>query len=365
MNSGCLHDDVLESLLESAHLRYIDDYSKGYRRLKKGKSFRYKDAQGKTVQDKNIINRINALVLPPAWSDVWICFYKNGHLQATGIDAAGRKQYRYHDKWSELKNQSKFDNLIGFGEKLARLRRQLRKDLQLKQLDKQKAVAIALSILDDTYIRVGNHAYEQKYGSYGLTTLKNRHVSIKGAACFFRFRGKKGVAQKKELTDKELIKLLKKIKEIPGQMLFQYYQHDNTVCPLGSGDINDYLKAHMGEGYTCKDFRTWAGTVMALNYMVQSSRDIASEKIRSKAKTKKKKPDAVEILNKVAEELGNTRSVTKKYYVHPDLLTAYENQTLMDTTHCLAYCRPKALYKTGEKELIYFLKYLNKKRKKG
>lgn len=357
MGNVQMHDEELESLLESAHLRYMNDFSKGYHRKKKGKMFQYIDCHGEILRDNNVLKRIQELVLPPAWKDVWICPFRNGHLQATGIDAAGRKQYRYHDQWSSLKNQSKFENLIGFGQKLANLRRYLRKDLKLKELSKQKASAIAISILDDTFIRVGNNSYEKKYGSYGLTTLKNRHVSIKGKECFFRFRGKKGVPQKKNLNNKELIKLLKKIKEIPGQSLFQYYNNDEVVRQIESGDINEYLKIHMGEDYTCKDFRTWAGTVLALNYMVKNKQDVVNNQVKSK----KQKPDVVEVLNKVAEALGNTRAVTKKYYVHPELLKAYENQQLEDLIGDLAYCKPQALYKSGEKELIKFLKYLKKR----
>lgn len=359
MENTQIPDEQLEGLLERVHLRYIGDRHKGYFRKKKGRTFKYIDYQGTIIKDDEILARIKALVLPPAWSDVWICPYHNGHLQATGIDAAGRKQYRYHDKWSVIKNQSKFNSLLDFGRQLPRLRKQLRKDLKRPGLDKQKAIAIAITVMDDTFIRVGNTSYEQKYGSYGLTTLKNRHISIKGQECFFRFRGKKGVVQKLSLSSKELIRLLRKIKEIPGQALFQYYDEKDTVRQLESGDINEYLKTYMGDEFTCKDFRTWAGTLLALNYMKQTDND----RTANIKKGMDSSHATVEILDHVATELGNTRAVTKKYYVHPGLLASYEANELDRVVPNLVYCRPRALYKTGEKELLHFLKYLKKHKK--
>ncbi|UAY53972.1 DNA topoisomerase IB [Arachidicoccus terrestris] len=348
-------DSRPEALLEQAHLRYIDRYSNGIFRIKKGNAFGYVDHKGNDISDDRTLDRIKALIIPPAWEQVWICPYSNGHLQATGIDAAGRKQYRYHNKWLELRNQTKFDNLMDFGRELPSLRRQLKKDLKLTVLDKEKVTAIAITLMDNVFMRVGNSNYEHKYGSYGLTTLKNRHVSIRGKDCFFRFRGKKGVQQKLSLNSKVLAQLLKTIKEIPGQTLFQYFDEQGQIRQLGSGDINDYLKCYMGKDFTCKDFRTWSGTVLALTYMLESYNN--EQHNASHAET-------VAILDKVASALGNTRSVTKKYYVHLGLLEAFENSSLFQFVANLRSCRPGALHKKGEKELLKFLQHCRRSSKK-
>jgi len=352
-------DRGLERFLDQAHLRYIDHYSIGIFRVGKNRSFHYVDQNGKKVRDKKVLDRIKALVLPPAWKDVWICPYSNGHLQATGLDTAGRKQYRYHNRWLELRNQTKFENLTDFGRQLPSLRRQLRKDLKIEDLNKRKACAIAITLMDNVFMRVGNSAYEQKYGSYGLTTLKNRHVNIHGKDCFFRFRGKKGVQQKLSYNSKELAQLLRKIKEIPGQSLFQYYDEQNEIYQLESGDINEYLKCYMEKEFTCKDFRTWSGTVLALTYMHELMQidDNDDEKRRAAHS------QTVAILDKVAMALGNTRSVTKKYYVHPALLEAFESDALFKIVPSIVLEGPKALYKTGEKELLSFLKSQRKARR--
>jgi len=343
-------ENDLERLLEQAHLRYINRYAHGIKRQTKGKGFIYKDQKGEEVKDEKTLQRIQALVLPPAWTDVWICPYANGHLQATGIDAAGRKQYRYHNRWLNLRNLNKFDSLVEFGKSIPKLRRQLRIDLKRRSMDKTKACAIAISIIDHVFMRVGNSAYEEKYGSYGLTTLKSNHLRIKGPDCFFRFKGKKGVQQNLSLHSKELVRLLKKIKEIPGQALFQYYNDTGEILHLESGDVNEYLKIHMGQDFTCKDFRTWAGTVLAFNLMFEA---LHEENLRPTQHALHQKTNS--ILDQVAAALGNTRAVTKKYYVHPSLLQSFESAGFETAVTTIRQCNLKSNYKTGERELLRFM----------
>lgn len=259
-----------KEIARAIQLRYVRSDQKGYSRKKKGEGFIYLDTEGRTIRDPEIIRRIQGLVLPPAWTDVWICPFPNGHLQATGIDALGRKQYRYHARWSATRNEHKFDRLFAFGKKLPLLRKQIINDIRKKSLIREKVTAIALSIMNETFIRTGNTAYEKAYGSYGLTTLKNKHVTINGSQALFRFKGKKGVMHQIALKDASLARLLKNVKELPGQELFQYYDEEGTLHKLDSGDINDYLKEHMDEAFTCKDFRTWAGSVLALRFMMQA-----------------------------------------------------------------------------------------------
>jgi DNA topoisomerase-1 len=307
------------ALARAVKLRYVSCGKDGYKRIKKGNSFVYLDQNGELLQDEETLQRIKGLVLPPAWTDVWICPYPNGHLQATGIDASGRKQYRYHSKWSQVRNERKYDRLYAFGKLLPNLRRQMQKDLRLRSLCREKVSAIALSIMYETCIRSGNASYERKYGSYGLTTLKNKHISINGSRAFFRFRGKKGVQHKIELSNAALVRLLKHIKDLPGQELFQYIDDTGTTRRLESGDINEYLQQHTAEHFTCKDFRTWAGTLAALELMVRKQEIKAQEQV---------KISLPEIIDGVAERLGNTRTVCRKYYIHPELLRLYEQGRL-------------------------------------
>ncbi|MDH5826803.1 DNA topoisomerase IB [Sphingobacterium faecium] len=300
------------------HLRFVTDKDCGYSRIDRKGNFVYFYKQ-KPLIDHDIIDRIESLSIPPAWQDVWICKFKNGHIQVTGTDSLGRKQYIYHPEWSSLRNLKKFDRLCGFGKKLKLLREQITKDLRRKTLNKNKVCAIALYTMDATHIRAGNKSYEKKYGSYGLTTLKNRHVIVDQNEVFFKFKGKKGVLQQVYLKEAKIARMLKNVKEIPGQELFQYYDKSGTIQKLESGDINNYLKYTMLENYTCKDFRTWAGCTMALKMMV-------SENYSEMASNRKK--IMISILESVAKQLGNTRSVTRKYYVHPELQKQYLDGTL-------------------------------------
>jgi DNA topoisomerase-1 len=337
-------------IARSMQLRYVHAHSKGYSRIRKGKKFVYLDAEGKEIKSREILDHIAGLVLPPAWTEVWICPYPNGHLQATGYDVAGRKQYRYHSRWSKVRNDNKFDRIYAFGKKLPGLRRQIFKDIRKKTLLREKVSAIALNVMNETYIRAGNTAYEKEYGSYGLTTLKNKHVDIKSTGVFFRFRGKKGVPQQIRLKNASLARLLKNVKELPGQELFQYYDEGGGLHKLDSGDINDYLKTNMGDTFTCKDFRTWAGCMVALQLMAAAE-----------AGQEQNRKNSIAIIDGVAEKLGNTRAICKRYYIHPLLLEAYEQGILAPILAPLRnYKDAKDHNRKTELALLRFLKALQK-----
>jgi len=300
-------------------LRYVSDSTPGYTRKKTDKGWAYLDADGKTVKDKELIERFNHLVIPPAYTNVWISPYENGHLQFTGVDVAGRKQYRYHADWNKIRNQSKYHRLQMFAAHLPKIREQVDKDLARHNLDHEKVVALVVRLMELTSIRVGNESYKKLYGSFGLTTLQNRHVKIEGNKLQFEFKGKKGVHHKIALQSKRLARLVKQCREIPGKELFQYYNHEGQHCTIGSGDVNHYLKEITGEDFTAKDFRTWSGSVSALYAFKEAGEfDTISE-------CKKK---IVSVLDEVAINLGNTRTVCKKYYVHPTVIKSYEEGTL-------------------------------------
>jgi DNA topoisomerase-1 len=304
---------------KAAGLRYVADSLPGYTRKKSGNGVGFYDADGKPVKDKELIERFTKLVIPPAYTNVWISPYENGHLQFTGYDAAGRKQYRYHPDWNKLRNQSKYYHLRLFAEYLPAIRKQVDKDLARPNLDHQKVVALVVRIMELTSIRVGNEAYKKLYGSFGLTTLMNKHIKIEGSDIGFEFKGKKGVYQKIDLHSKKLARLIKQCRDIPGKELFQYYNEEGKRCPVGSEDVNTYLKEITGEDFTAKDFRTWAGSVSALYAFKEAGEfDTVTE-------CKKK---IVEVLDDVAVNLGNTRAVCKKYYVHPTIIKSYEEGTI-------------------------------------
>lgn len=302
-------------------LRYVSDSTPGYSRKKAGSGWTYLDPGGKTVKDKELIQRFNRLVIPPAYTNVWISPYENGHLQFTGVDAAGRKQYRYHADWNKIRNQSKYHRLQSFAAHLPAIRQQVDKDLSRHDLDHEKVVALVVRLMELTSIRVGNESYKKLYGSFGLTTLQDRHVKIEGSKLRFEFKGKKGVFHKVSLQSRKLARLVKQCRDIPGKELFQYYNKDGTRCAIGSGDINTYLKEITGEDFTAKDFRTWAGSVSAL----YAFREVGE--FNSVTECKKK---IVSVLDEVAINLGNTRTVCKKYYVHPTIIKSYEEGHLFN-----------------------------------
>ncbi len=300
-------------------LRYVSDSMPGYSRKKSGKGWTYYDKDGNVVKDKALINRFNGLVIPPAYTNVWISPCENGHLQFTGVDAAGRKQYRYHPDWNKIRNQSKYHRLQAFAGHLPAIRSRVNKDLGRKNQDHDKIVALVVRLMELTGIRIGNEAYKKLYGSFGLTTLLNRHVKIEGTAIKFEFKGKKGVYHQIALHSAKLARLVKHCRDIPGKELFQYYNEAGERCTVDSGDVNSYLKDITGEDFTAKDFRTWAGSVSALHAFNQAGEFESAADCRRKT---------IAVLDEVALNLGNTRTVCKKYYVHPAVIESYEAGTL-------------------------------------
>lgn len=300
-------------------LRYTEDRTKGYYRKKKGNEFYYVDADGQLVKDKSLLERFKKLVIPPAYEEVWISPHENNHLQFTGYDVKGRKQYRYHADWNTIRNQAKFYRLRRFAEALPGIRKKVDEDLNRKGLPFEKVLALVVKLIELTNIRIGNEAYSKLYGSFGLTTLKDKHVKFEGAKVNFAFKGKKGVYHDISLQSKRLANLVKRCQEIPGKELFQYYDDDGKHYSVESGDVNTYLKEITGEDFTAKDFRTWAGSVQAL---------CALKEMGAFEKESDCKKNIVKAIDNVAKQLGNTRTVCKKYYVHPTVISAYENGNL-------------------------------------
>lgn len=312
-----IHDPIATA--KAASLRYVTDTTPGIERVKKGKSFTYK-MENQTVKDKETLERIKSLVLPPAWQSVWICKHDHGHLQATGKDALERKQYRYHPQWNEIRSQTKFFRLYHFGSLLPKMRLRLEEHLAKQALSKEKVLAAVVSLMERTHIRIGNSMYEKLYGSYGLTTLKDKHVAVKGDNVKFEFVGKKGVKHTINLRNKKLSNIVQKCKDIPGKDLFQFYDEQGEHHCIDSGMVNDYIKEISGgENFTAKDFRTWAGSIEAL---------LALHELGEYETQKEAKQKSIEALDKVSGLLGNTRTVCKKYYVHPQIFSLYEDKRL-------------------------------------
>lgn len=301
-----------------ADLVYVNDKTPGIQRVKKGKGFVY-TCDNKPLKDKATLERIRKLVIPPAWTNVWICPKENGHIQATGIDAKGRKQYRYHHLWHLLRNETKFHHLYEFGKLLPNMRLRIEEDLAKKELCEEKVIATVISLMQHTYIRIGSEDYEKLYGSYGLTTLKDKHVKINGDTLHFSFIGKKGIEHKIELRNRKLARMVKQCRDIPGKELFQYYDAEGGRHSVDSGMVNKYIKDATGGEFSAKDFRTWAGTLDALMAFQ------AIGQAESEADCKK---NVVTALDEVSKKLGNTRTVCKKYYVHPGIIRLYEEKQL-------------------------------------
>ena len=301
----------------AVNLVYVSDTQPGIVRVRKGKQFYYMKGNVR-VKDKNDLQRIKSLVIPPAWQNVWICTLQSGHLQATGIDTMRRKQYKYHPSWVSLRNSTKFYRLANFAESFPAIRRQLNKDLSLPGLPQRKVLAAVVSLMESTSIRVGNNFYEKLYGSFGLTTLKDKHVEIGGNEIKFSFVGKKGVKHDISLKNKKLAVIVKQCRDIPGKDLFQYYEGKEHKT-IDSGMVNEYIKELSGSDFTAKDFRTWTGTVHA--FIAFQTLGAADTKTATKQKV-------VEALDMVAKQLGNTRTVCKKYYVHPAIIELYESNGL-------------------------------------
>ncbi len=301
-----------------ADLVYVSDADPGIIRSKKGKGYSYVYA-GKVVRKEEDIKRIRSLAIPPSWTQVWICALPNGHIQATGLDLRKRKQYRYHPLWSVLRNETKFHRMVEFGKALPALRQRLEIDLAQRNLTASKVIATVVSLMERTYIRVGSGEYEKQYGSHGLTTLKDKHVVIAGDTIKFSFKGKKGVNHNITLKSKRLARIVQNCREIPGVELFQYYDAEGNKHPVDSGMINSYIKETTGMDFTSKDFRTWAGSLNLLRSLQAMGEAVTQTE---------QKRNIVAALDEVSLKLGNTRTVCKKYYVHPGLIALYEENSL-------------------------------------
>jgi DNA topoisomerase-1 len=298
----------------------VSDRQPGILRLKKGKGFTYL-LDNKSIKDKKEIERIRQLVIPPAWTNVWICTSEKGHIQATGLDLRGRKQYKYHPLWNSLRNETKYHRMLEFGKTLPLLRVRVEEDLRKKGLTQEKVLATVVSLMERTFIRIGNNEYEKANGSYGLTTLKNKHVVISGDKLVFSFLGKKGVHHDVSLRNKRLAHIVSQCYDIPGKELFQYYAEDRSRHPIESGMVNAYIRDAMSEDFSAKDFRTWAGSLHAL----QAFRALGEADTDTGIKK-----NINSVLDTVSGKLGNTRAVCRKYYVHPRLIQLYEENKLVN-----------------------------------
>jgi DNA topoisomerase-1 len=328
--------DPLEAA-RSVGLRYVSDSGPGIRRRRAGKGFSYVDVEGTTIRDAARLRRIKALAVPPAWTDVWICPIANGHIQATGRDARGRKQYRYHARFREVRDGAKYERTLAFGQALPQIRAQVERDMAQPGLPKRKVVAAVVRLLELTLIRVGNEEYARQNRSYGLTTMRSRHVEVEGSAIRFRFHGKNGQEADLDLRDRRLASIVRRCQELPGQVLFQFRDEDGELDSIDSEDVNDYLREVTGEDYTAKDFRTWAGTVLAASALR------AVEEVDSETAAKR---NVVRAIERVAEQLGNTPAVCRSCYVHPAIVESYLDGELVSV-----------LRKRAERELAATLEH--------
>jgi len=302
------------AVAKSAGLRYVTDARPGITRQRRGKTCTFLAPDGKKARGLETLRRIRSLAIPPAWTDVWICPFENGHIQATGRDARGRKQYRYHARWCEVRDESKYERVLAFGKALPRIRRRVAADLRRRGMTREKVLATVVRLLETTLIRVGNDEYAQSNGSYGLTTLRNRHAKVRGEKITFEFKGKSGKRHRIDVQDARVAKLVRKCQELPGQELFGYVAEDGAVRDVTSEDVNGYLREIAGEDYSAKDFRTWAGTVLAAVALREF------EKFTSQRQAKRNVTQAIEA---VARMLGNTAAICRKCYVHPAILDGY------------------------------------------
>ena len=305
---------------QAAGLRYVSDTMPGIRRKRAGSGFSYVGPDGKTIQDAAQLARIRSLAIPPAYTDVWICSSPNGHIQATGRDARKRKQYRYHPKWRETRDETKFGRVLAFSEALPRIRRRVEQDLSKPGLPRKKVLATVVRLLDCTGIRIGNDEYARSNRSFGLTTLQDRHVEVSGSNIRFEFRGKSGKIHSVSLNDRRLARIVQRCQDIPGENLFQYIDEDEVRQTVSSGDVNDYLREVSGQDFTAKDFRTWSGTKLAVAALAKIGECTSQRQVKS---------NILRAIERVADQLNNTRAVCRKYYVHPGVLDAYTAGTML------------------------------------
>jgi DNA topoisomerase-1 len=317
---------------QTAGLHYVTDTQPGIRRHRWGKGFRYLGSDNTPIRSQAVVRRIKALMIPPAWTQVWICAWPEGHLQATGRDAKGRKQYRYHPRWRAVRDATKYDRLVAFGEGLPALRRRLDQDLARPGLPRDKVLATVVRLLETTLIRIGNPEYARENRSFGLTTMRDRHVHITGTTATFQFRGKSGKHHTVRLTDRRVVRIIQRCQDLPGYELFQYLDADGQPQTIDSADVNAYLRAVTGQDCTAKDVRTWAGTVLTAATLWECA------PFTSHAEAQR---NIVQTIERVAKRLGNTRAVCRKCYVHPFVLEAYLDSSL------LRMPRPDALLATS------------------
>lgn len=299
---------------KAAGLRYVSDEIPGITRVSRGKHFAYIAPDGKAVTDEKELARIKALAVPPAYTNVWICPIPNGHLQATGRDARGRKQYRYHKRWREIRDENKYGRMIAFAQALPAIRKRVETDLALPGLPREKVLATVVQLLETTAIRVGNDEYAKDNGSYGLTTLRDKHAKVDGSKVCFSFRGKSGIRHAIDLRDRRLARIIRQCQDLPGQQLFQYVDDDGATHAVDSSDVNEYIRAIAADDFSAKDFRTWLGTVTCAAMLAQQD--------DAQSQTERKQLLAA-VMKDVAKRLGNTPSVCRKCYVHPHVLDAY------------------------------------------
>jgi DNA topoisomerase-1 len=319
MNAETFHDPA--RFAAECGLVYVSDETPGVGRRRRGRGFSYYDSAGRRVQDARLLERIRFLAIPPAWEDVWICSLELGHLQATGRDGEGRKHYLYHARWIHLRNEGQFFRMIDFGRRLPDLRRQVHAHLGERRLSREKVLATVAGVLDETFIRVGNLEYSRQHQNFGLTTLRDRHVEIKGARVTFEFQGKSGVRRTVNLRNRRLARIIRECREVPGYRLFQYFDESGERRAVESRDVNEYLRQFTGEDFTAKDFRTWGGSVAAVEHLQH----------RERPETKKALDKAlVDAADCVAQRLGNTRAVCRRYYIHPSVFVAYERGWLAE-----------------------------------
>jgi DNA topoisomerase-1 len=304
----------------TAGLRYVNDGDPGIGRRRSGRGFSYTDADGRIVRDRATRKRIRSLAIPPAWQDVWICPNPRGHIQATGRDARGRKQYRYHPSWHEVRDEAKYNRTIAFAEALPKLRRRVTRDLALPGSPRRKMVALIVRLLEATLLRVGNEEYARDNKSYGLTTLRNRHVKVTGSEVTFSFRGKSGKAVELGLRDRRLARAVRAVQDLPGQRLFQYVDREGELQPIDSDDVNGYLRAAMGDDFSAKDFRTWAGTVLAANAL--------RAELGGEDGSRPTNGHVVAAIKQVAQTLGNSPAVCRRSYIHPGIVESFLDGSL-------------------------------------
>ena len=317
-----------------AGLRYVSDLSPGIRRLGAKDRFRYEDARGRPVRDRSILERIRALAIPPAWTDVWICPAARGHIQATGRDARGRKQYRYHKEWHEARGDTKYARMIPFACALPKIRRQVDRDMGRQSLTREKVLATVVRLLETTLVRVGNDEYARANGSYGLTTMRDHHVDIAGARLTFAFKGKSAQSHRVQITDRRLARIVRACQDLPGQELFQYVDPDGEPHGVSSNDVNEYLRDKMGDEFTAKDFRTWAGTVRAL---------LALRSLETPETVTASRRALSGVIRQVAAGLGNTPAICRKSYVHPAVIERWQKGALSKDLAAVTARGPKEL----------------------